>query len=417
MRRTLPASVVGIALTACLAACTVSREPAARSLSLAEFSQDEPLVNVVESSGREDDGEPARPSGTAAGATDEVALGAGDVRVLDPDAVDAQEPQGERAVLVESLIGQINGRAIYADVFFQPIEDQLMAASEQARSERQFRDMANRIIMPHLEQEVLDELFLAEAEASLSADERKGLLAWMRQVREQVIAERGGNRSSAEAKLREELGREIDVEGYVGEERDRQLVLRLISEKIWSRVIVSWRDIEREYQRRYDEFNPPSHAQLKRIRLSKRRHADLIETTRQALDAGEPFAAVAARAGMADGGEWQEFEVDSRGLAAVELSEAFINAISTLAVGETTEGFEVGSSVWWIHYASLESPEGTSLYDPDLQRRLRAQIRSRRFAEEQSRFIASLLEDGIYEQLQGMAQRLELIAMARYSPS
>ena len=89
--------------------------------------------------------------------------------------------------------------------------------------------------------------------------------------------------------------------------------------------------------------------------------------------------------------------------------------LEALEEGQTTDRFELGTSTWWIHLTAIESPEGRSLYDPDVQRRLEAEIRGRRMEEERARYIRSLLEKGIYDELQAMATRLIDIAITRHA--
>ena len=57
-----------------------------------------------------------------------------------------------------------------------------------------------------------------------------------------------------------------------------------------------------------------------------------------------------------------------------------------------------------------------SIYDPTVQRVLKNAIRARRSQEEWNRYIESLLERGIYNELDEMSERLYDIAIARYAP-
>lgn len=336
-------------------------------------------------------------------------LGAGP-RSIDRNPVG---PEAGRRVVVDSLVGQVHGRPIYADSFFQPIEDQLRAIAART-NQREFRTQANEVIIQHLGQIVRNELFLADAKAQLSQEQQQGLFAWMRAMREEAIREGGGTATSAQRRLQDQQG--MTMEEYLAARRDMALLHRLQEERINPRVIVSWRDIEREYERRYHEFNPPARMKVSRIRLSTNRDTQLIETVNEKLAGGASFTDVADTVDARDGGVWQEFQLDADGIDGLQLSDSIKDHLRGLNVGETSEPFEVGSSTWWLHVAEIDQPEGRSLYDPEVQRMLHDRIAQRRFNEELNRYINSLFADGVEEKLEQMRERLLIIALDRYGP-
>ena len=64
---------------------------------------------------------------------------------------------------------------------------------------------------------------------------------------------------------------------------------------------------------------------------------------------------------------------------------------------------------------SVDRPPGITLYDdPQVQRRLGEDIRKRRNKQEWDRYVNSLLDRGIYDELDDMADRLYRIALLRY---
>jgi hypothetical protein len=176
--------------------------------------------------------------------------------------------------------------------------------------------------------------------------------------------------------------------------------------------------VEREYRRRYDEINPPAEATLARIRLSTEDDAELIEQVKQRLAAGEDFLEVAASVDQPEGGIWDTVEMGRDGLREPEFADDAAQAqVARLReVGDTTEPIQLGSSTWWLHVAEIDRPPVRSLYDPAIQRRLIDYLRSNRADEEQRRYIASLLERGIYDELDEMGEQLLIIAIRRYGP-
>jgi hypothetical protein len=327
----------------------------------------------------------------------------------------ALEP-GDR-IIVDSMVGQVNGRPIFADEFFAPIEDRLIAERRRSTA-REFLPKAQEIIRLQLQSIVRNNLFLAEAESKIITGEQQqmGLRAWLLEREEQRIATYRGSEEEARQQLRE---RGTSLEEAMEEEKDVTLITELFRQQISPRVIVSWRDIEREYEReRWQErFNPPGRVTLARIRLSTEHEAETIELVKERLSAGEDFLAIAESIDQPNGGIWQTFEVTGDDLSTTVITNALIRErMAELAgEGDTTEPFEIGSSTWWLHVAEIDRPEQKSLYDPDVQRMLANYLREVRRLEEQDRYLRTLLDETIIDELEQMEQRLLRIAMRRYA--
>ena len=320
--------------------------------------------------------------------------------------------QAGEALIVDRMVGQVNGRPIFANDFFEPIEDELISLSEQL-TPLQFEGRALNSILQRLRQVVLNELFLAEAESGLTSEQQQGVFAWLQSIEEQLYSEHEGSEAKARQQLRDEG---LTVNQYLDDVRTQALISQLLRDKIQHRVIVSWRDVEREYQRHYDEFNPSPRLIVKRIRLNTTREADLINVVRERLAAGDSFAEVATAAGQSDEGDWEVFELGDDGVQGIELNDTLKNRLLKLEPGQTSPSFPVGRSTWWLHIAALEQPAGRPLYDPALQRYLAEQIRARRSNEEQNRYIKTLMKEGIFDELDTMAALLLDVAKSRYGP-
>jgi hypothetical protein len=384
------------------AGCAHSTSGGAREVTLAEFAQpapadpDEGTVQPVVARAR-DDSIPDEPFEFAE--PDEFS----DRSILRPTR------PGE-TVVVDSLVGHVNGRPIFADDFLEPIEDRLLRAAEEKYGVEQQVEFS-RIINERLWRVVTNELLLAEAESSLSTDEQRGLFAWLRMMYDEEIRRGGGTRTGAERRL-QQSGEDLDE--YLGEQKEMVLIHQLQQQKIEPRVIVSWRDIEREYQRRYAEFNPPATVTLARIRLSPVSQPALVDDVARRLAAGESFAEIADELGFADGGVWETFEMGPGGITDIEVAEEMKQALAGLEQGDTSAPFELGSGVLWLHVVEVRRPAARSIYDPQVQLRLRNSIFGRRRYTELNRYINSLLERGVYDELEDMADRLHRIAMLRY---
>ena len=391
--------------SAAIAGCgQVIRVSAARPVSLAEFAQ-------AKTPGGEE------PEHSAPAPVVEAPLAAGDPfddplffeESLRQPIFRLTEP-GER-VIVDSLVGEVNGRPIFADAFLEPIEDRLIQAAEQHTGTQ--REAAFRMIIHGwLQDVIIDELILAEAEAALTPNEQMGLFAFIRTLQEETIRRSGGTRAQTERHLR--TRGEAPLDEYLQDQKKLIIVDQLRRRKIEPRVIVSWRDIEREYESRYAEFNPEATVTLARIRLHTVTQADEIEEVRARLAGGEAFAEIAEDLGFPNGGEWVTFTMGPGGISDIEVSDQMKLLLEGLGPAETSEVFTQGRTTMWLHVASVDRPEVRDIYDKQVQRLLAAEIRRRRSEEEWNRYIASLLQRGIYDELDKMAQRLYEIAMLRY---
>lgn len=404
--RTIAGSLVLAAWLLCAAACNRSMTPSRgldpRPVSLAEFAQ--PV--------------PENPLSAEDSAVLAAALGDAEDDPNAPvvwfDEFDEREVlnpvrPGE-TVIVDSLVGHINGRPVFADEFLRPIEDRLLRAAEQHKGvelERTFLFIINE----WLRETVLNELILAESEASLSDQEQMGLFAMLNRVYDEEIRKGGGTKSGAEQRRQRE-GDELDQ--YLGKQKDLVLIDRIRISKIQPRVVVTWRDVEREYQRRYDDFNPAARVTLARVRLSTASQGPLIEDVTNRLAAGESFELIAEEQGYDDGGLWESFKMGPGGITDIEVSPVMKEALVGLGEGDTSPPFQLGSGTLWLHVVALEQPVSHSIYDPGVQLGLKNMIRSQRNKIEWQRYIDSLLEEGIHDDLEKMAARLFKIAMARY---
>ncbi len=382
-------------------------EPAARPVSLAEFARPRTASDDAKTKTRPADAEPAADPAQTLGTDNSGEFQA----LLDQSARPAlwlAEP-GDR-IIVDSLVGEVNGRPIFADEFLQEIEDRLLRAAEElSGSERQaaFRLIVNAL----LRDKVLNALILSEAEASLSIEQQMGLFAFIQSLQEETIRQHSRSRAETERALASEGG----LDEYLKHRKEVVMVEELRRRKIDPRVIVSWRDIEREYLRRYDEFNPPAAVMLALIRLHTVKQAELIEQVQDQLGGDESFATIAEELGFPDGGVWATFKMGPGGITDIDVSDQIKGVLAGLEDGQTSERFTQGPWTLWLHVVSLERPPARSLYeDPQVQRILRNEIHRRRGEEQWNRYINSLLERGIYDELDVMAKLLYEIAIERY---
>jgi len=105
----------------------------------------------------------------------------------------------------------------------------------------------------------------------------------------------------------------------------------------------------------------------------------------------------------------------SGGITDIEVHDVMTQALDGLAEGDTSPPFQLGSGTLWLYVVSLDRPPSRSIYDPAIQLGIRRSIRARRGQIEWQRYIESLLEKGIHDDLDDMGSRLFKIAMVRYA--
>lgn len=329
-----------------------------------------------------------------------------------PEAV----PESSQRWIVDGLLGQINGRPVFANEFLLPLEATLLnLAANPDRAAA--RAAMNRLIRERFNAFVNSELIISEAESQLSPEQKQGLLAWLRSIQEGEIAARGGTRAGAQASLEEELG--VDIEEFLRDRRDRALAGTILQRRVEPRTIVSNREVEREYRRREAEFNPPPTVRIGRIRLTARDAERLAEAQRLFAE-GRSFSDVVTSLGLADGGEWRKFEIPPEMPLAeaiernTELATAIRQALSGLDIDQPSKPTEQGGATIWYAILGVDTPPGRSLYDADVQLQLRAELRGRRNAIEESRYISRLRTRWISEDISIIEERLIAVAFARY---
>lgn len=316
---------------------------------------------------------------------------------------------GQRWV-VDGLVGQVNGRPIFASEFLAPLEDHLLRKVAELPREAAAKEIS-RLVAERFDQLINNELVIAEAEAGLTPEMQQGLFAFLKDMRERTVAELGGSNASATSALMEELG--IGLDEFMARRRDELLAGELLRGRIDKRVIVSWRDVEREYAKQAARFSALSIIGIGRISL-KSTDADQVAAARTAFAEGKPFTEVAKMLGVKDDGAWREFPVGN--VDATDLSAEVKDALRGLAVGAPSKELTKDGSVAWYSVVATANRPAASIYDPAVQLELRSMIAGRRRMEQQSIYLKSLRDRWVTADIDQMRVRLQSIAVTRYVP-
>lgn len=315
--------------------------------------------------------------------------------------------------LLDAKVGDVNGKPIFTNSFFEPIDDRLIAEAGRL-SPANWRRSAGTIIANRLDGIIADELLRAEALASLTPNQRVGLQAFLGKFRNNLLSQNLGSSQLASRRLQQEQGQTLD-EALKQKEVDTLVQLTLIKE-INRRVNVSWRDIKQRYERDIDEFSPPPTAVFRVIRAFKDDKEKISEIQKQ-LDNGTDFLKVAA-------GPLNNFNTDADGLHEVQIEESYettkffgpdiLNeATQKLHVGEAIGPIELGSSVYWIKLMNMKQ-ESISLYDA--QRKILIDLTAERKQEAYEQYLKGLNERARVSSRDEVLLRLLQIAEERYGP-
>lgn len=406
------------------ASCSSSTRPDTQRISLSDFAHPpaELLTDVVEMSDEILEGPTLTTEGIAievdgrattaqqSEVTSKRADGTTEVDYVSPlEVARALEPG--QSWPIECLVGQVNGRPVFADAFFEPIEDQIIVATAM-RDRTEARRALIETVRRQFKQTVDSELIVAEAESKLSAEQQQGLFAWIKTMQEETIAERGGSRAAAEASLEAEDAQTLDE--FVQQTRDVMLARRLINERIAPRTIVAWRDVEQEYARRKAEFNPQPMIIIGRIRLNVTTDAALVTQVKESIAAGKTFSAIALELKLPDGGRWNRFDLPPEGIKGTQLGDALKERLDGLAIDAMSEPLLQPDFITWLTVMTIDQPVARSIFDREVQLQLQAELKSRRTIIERERYISTLRSRWVTDDIGEMERRLLEIAVERY---
>lgn len=316
--------------------------------------------------------------------------------------------------VVGGLIGQINGRPIYVEEFFRPIADYLANKGRQF-SQQDFMMEAYQMINDHLIFLIQNELVIAEAESSLTEEQKVGIGYWLKNLRADVNRKSGGSRLQADNRIRAE--RSIGYDEFIEENRRRLLMEKEIREEISSRITVSWREVENYYRDHEKEFHPAASIQLRIIGIPASDTAKRDEIV-NLLNQGIPFEVVASKHSKlypSAGGLMPARELPD-GLNGSSPSGAWPEvdeAVRTIGVNEYTGPISVGPNLFWVYVESYEDGSVKTLYD--VQHEIENRIFEQRFTEEQTRYFAELMSRSSIDDLKPIVDKLVLIAVDRWS--
>lgn len=358
-----------------------------------------------------------RPASTWTNSRGEVAASEGIVAVqvrpgpptIDLDNVDA----AEAPVVVDAKVGDVSGKAIYASQFFEPFDAQLRATAAEVDRRKWITD-TRTLIQRELHQQITDELIKDEAYESLSPQQRQGLRFLLQEIQETARKNQGGSIEALSRMLSNQTGQTVDE--FVKQRSDEELIKYQLSQ-VYKNVHVSFQDIELQYERDYDRWNPDPKAVFLRIYAGANNQSS-VDAISTALASGTPFEEVAAL----------EANILSRDLGRQEIQftgeyseqtffgtkEHLNDAARALSEGEWVGPIDDGSRMVWLQLAELDD-RTTSLYDAQIT--IADEIRQQRLLLAQYNYVRKLMERANFTDTEEMTNRLLQFAIRRYLPA
>ncbi|MEX2214693.1 MAG: hypothetical protein WD768_11225 [Phycisphaeraceae bacterium] len=331
---------------------------------------------------------------------------------------------------VDAMIGQVNGRPIYASQVLEPLKAQLNAMGQQmARAE--FRNAAARILSERLYQIVFDSLFLAEAERRMTEQERFQLKVMMHLNRQELIRKYGaGSEPAANDELKKTTNRTLEetLEGV----RQTILVRRYQDEVIYPKIAVSKRDVERFYNRPevYEKYNPKPGRKVRLIRVANKTSAAKVDAL---FAEGKTFIEIAKdpvnQYNPKSEGKFMSLDKNNKDTDLHQGENLFSidalnDALAKLKAGEHSPRIvvsnQLGDLYFWILFE--EVIVGTRKSLPEVQLEIEQQIRGLQYMMIEQRYRKKLFEDAGYvvdgstaNPLDEMAASLVKIAVGLYT--
>lgn len=325
------------------------------------------------------------------------------------------------AELIDAKVGDVNGRPIYASSFLAPLDAQIAAEARRDSPAEWTRNTYQRLQRQVFEV-VRDELLKAEARESLTEEQQFGLRYFLQEQLNTQIRDRRGSRVAAERAIAE-TGEAQTLDEWIQLQEERTLVRLFLRRYIHDRVNVTRRDLELEYERLEEQFNPPPVARFRLIQIGAS-DTDAATEIASRLGRGEAFETVARiesnRYRPTEGG-LVERTIDRDDPDMVyfnrerfeNLDDAARAMIPGDIVGPIVDGEGARARVSWL---TLEAIEDNARSFFEVQEALDASIRSRRVEEQGVAYVIRLMERASFTRIEDMADRLMDIVVERHNP-
>jgi parvulin-like peptidyl-prolyl isomerase len=333
----------------------------------------------------------------------------------------ATSPAGGTYVMLGKVLAQVNGRPIYAHKVLAVLDNALRAEA-QRYDERNFRRVAQDLIVKEIQTEVNDELIFAVAEKALEPREKEMAQLLTGQWKKEQETAAGGSLELAKRRWADEgwdFDERLDYQYRVS------MKLVFLQRRIYPLLQVTASDIRRYYEANRDtEFTKPARAKFRVIKIDPRAMSieggaegarQLAERLRVKAFKGD-FAQIAREtndetlkltAGLvgADGG-WLP-----KGSYVVDKVE---DAVWKLKPGEVTEVIEDKGAFYIAKLEDKQEAVTQEFEDLAVQQEIDARLRTQQLRKLEERRQAELRKEAVIQENPQMMQVAVDMAMQRY---
>lgn len=321
--------------------------------------------------------------------------------------------QGDWVFIMDAMVGQVNGQAIYAsEIFKTDLDNALSVIANQVRNRKlthiQFTEKARGLIHNELMALVRKKIMYAAALRELPPTSGRAIDAYVDQKEQEYIRKFGnGSKTAAEKNYLEKEGRTLEKEMSVF--RHNVTVNEFIKKHITSKIHVSKKDIRLFYARNKKMFQKREKIKINLIRSVK---PDDILTINKQLKEGISYLEIAKS-------QLNSFNRDSAG----ELDGLPSNLDNVLieikklenTIGKYTAPVEDKNATWWAYISEYDFSPEQSLDQVQLwiNNRLRQMQYNKYNAEKRNELFE---KSKIKEEIPIMRNNLLNIARSRYLP-
>ncbi|HYD01510.1 MAG TPA: peptidyl-prolyl cis-trans isomerase [Phycisphaerales bacterium] len=332
-------------------------------------------------------------------------------------------------VVADSMVGQIQGRPVYASEVLTPLDGRLRQLSKDVRTPADLAAWVNgatKVIADVVKERVNDEVALSEARSRLTPEQKQGLVYFLQRVDQWATGQAGGSRAQAEEAIRAREGEEFDK--YLQITRDKTLIQELVKDNVGPNVRVPWRRVERYYADNQASINPPPYGVVRVLMVDGGNAERLAKAEAAAKEpSGEAFRELATSAAnefrASDRVSGKEIKdgliirpIDAKPFEQQEWvgNPAWNRAASTLKPGEVAGPIEAGTyRVFIRREADFVSPH-RSLEDAQLE--IYAGLLQLKSQQEQNEFYTQLRGKGSFTPVRQMTFELLVLAAQRHLP-
>ncbi|HVU63869.1 MAG TPA: peptidylprolyl isomerase [Phycisphaerales bacterium] len=337
---------------------------------------------------------------------------------------DATAPARGSAATVDAVVGQINGRPVFVSEILEPLDGKLRAVARDAKDDEEaWQHGALETIGSELHRMIEEELVLSEARASLTPEQKAGLFRFLQRIEGNLVSSQRGSEVAADEQFREQNGRGLRQEAE--NIKDKALIENELANKVRPRVVVPWRDVKNEYERRVDKYNPPAKYTFRMV-YTDASNSSALSQIQEALNAGKSFVELAKMSAndfnRLEGGVMTRECADAQSDCTFSPVPEINAALQSLGVGQTLGPILYAPSkdrpdeerVAWVYLEKIDRPKGETLYEAQLG--IEAELKIERSNAEYKRYEKQLFSRGNVSNEEGMLEKLFTIATSRYAP-